>query len=285
MFHVVSWLFDCFSDGNGACTTESFGARADWSHGNAWNGFQSEAKRIGSDCFTLEESWSEFRPKTLQVLEEFSNRPSPTFITASFDHLSVCIRLQKDLLQKENELKAAKKELMISHRRLEEESDKVTDSQLKASKLNSELTEMLFAKLWEIWECFVCVSDEMERLKSMMSQAQEESTRLMSERWQNLAYHFVVVSSPCLCPLLPFPVSHNGRHAEVACAKPVLIKNKTSFKLEFSTTFQLLFTEKLSIGKSCKFFCWCKYFIFVPVSISMKLISFLSDCSLFTSFF
>ena len=58
-------------------------------------------------------------------------------LTDSFEHLSVYIRLQKDLLQKENELKAAKKELMISHRRLEEESDKVTDSQLKASKLNS----------------------------------------------------------------------------------------------------------------------------------------------------
>ena len=26
--------FECFSDGIGACATESFGARADWSHGN-----------------------------------------------------------------------------------------------------------------------------------------------------------------------------------------------------------------------------------------------------------
>ena len=46
-------------------------------------------------------------------------------------------RLQKELTQKESDLRICKKDYLVSQRRLEEETDKVTESQLKASKLAS----------------------------------------------------------------------------------------------------------------------------------------------------
>ena len=50
--------------------------------------------------------------------------------------VSLC-RLQKELAQKDNELKTSKKDYLVSQRHLQEEAEKVTQAQLKASKLHS----------------------------------------------------------------------------------------------------------------------------------------------------